>query len=148
MKIISTEKINNILYHFYEGIDFNIIKQHGNDGNDGVIICFIKNWKYYELNYNRNVKIDNILNNKQNDLFNWDFINNNYVIVYQCENIDIYIMYEYIKENISIINKKNIWISVTGITKGAWDLKGALNKYDSNDLNYYTPYVKKKRIII
>lgn len=127
MKIISNDKINGILYNFYEGIDFDRIRLHSNDGKDGFLISFITNWIKEELEYNRNIKINNLLDNKNNELFNWDIINNNYVIIYQCENIEIYKMYNYIKENIEITLKKNIWISVAGLTKGAWDLTNALN---------------------
>ena len=73
---------NEIPVRFYNGIDFDIILNHPQDGSGGMIICFMDRWVDEVKRYVRDSKIDYLINgSKLNELE--PHINNNYVCIYQ-----------------------------------------------------------------
>jgi len=99
MILISDEFIDEVYIRYYNGIDFNEIMNHPNDGSGGFIICFIDNWSSEVKRYIRNCNIDNIINKTDIDC-NVE-LNNNYISIYQTSGIDIYeSIREKIKNNI------------------------------------------------
>jgi hypothetical protein len=118
VNLISKQTINQIEISYYEGIDFNLINNHPKDGSKGMIIFFIYNW-YKEVREN---KINQIINDKINNI-DIDDINNNYIAIYQAENIGIEILYETIKSKIEKGNFPNQpWIPIGGIDSGVWKI--------------------------
>lgn len=123
VNLISKQTINQIEISYYEGIDFNLINSHPKDGSKGMIIFFIHNWHKEVKKWQRENKINQIINNKTNNI-NIDNINNNYIAIYQAENIGIKILYETIKSKIEKGNFPNQpWIPISGIDRGAWKIK-------------------------
>lgn len=103
MILISEEKIQDNNVKYYKGIDFNIAQKHPKDGSGGFLFFFVDKWVDEVKKYNRESKIDNIINNKPiNDI---DKLDNNYICIYQTNgNFDI--IYESIKNNINnLVNK-------------------------------------------
>jgi hypothetical protein len=122
VNLISKQTINQIEISYYEGIDFNLINNHPKDGSKGMIIFFIHNW-YKELKkWQRENKINQIINDEINNI-DIDDINNNYIAIYQAENIGIEILYETIKSKIEKGNFPNQpWIPIGGIDRGGWKI--------------------------
>lgn len=122
VNLISKQTINQIEISYYEGIDFNLINNHPKDGSKGMIIFFIHNWYKEVKKWQRENKINQIINNKTNYI-DIDNINNSYIAIYQAENIGIEILYETIKSKIEKGNFPNQpWIPISGIDRGAWKI--------------------------
>jgi hypothetical protein len=130
--------INEILdrefpIRFYEGIDFDELINHPNDGSDGFVYCFIESWVKCVKSYNRENKLKSIIDNKEYSEFDWDSINNNYVAVYQTDGIEIEILYKSILDK--VLNKylpKSPYLSIVecddlGVVNsgGAWKIESA-----------------------
>lgn len=127
MNLISKTVIDDILISYYEGIDFLKVHNHPKDGSDGLMIIFIENWQTESSLWRREQRINNILGEKLID-FDIEDINNDYISIYQAENIGIELMYHTIKSKLE--NKKSIqdsWIPIGGIDSGAWNLRKSQN---------------------
>ena len=123
--ILIDEIVNNdINYRFYNGMDFDILIDHSKNGSDGFIICFIENWVSEMKAYNRNKKIFSILDSIELKKFEWNEINNNYVIIYQIDcDIDINIFYKIIKDKVLRNQPMDLpYLSIDGIDKGVWKI--------------------------
>jgi len=113
MILISKEIIDGDEIKYYDGIDFDIVKKHPHDGSNGFIFCFVDNWVSEIKKYNRSNKIDTIIDNKNENIFDMEEINNNYVCIYQTNGLTQQV-YETIKENINTRLGKP-WLVVPGI---------------------------------
>jgi len=113
MILISKEIIDGEEVRYYEGIDFDIIKEHPKDGSKGFIFCFVDNWVSEVKKYNRDNKIDTIIEDKDVKVFDMEEIDNNYVCIYQT-NGSTKQTYEAIKANINTRVGKP-WLVVPGI---------------------------------
>jgi len=123
VNLISKQTINYIDISYYEGIDFDLINNHPKDGSKGIIVFFIDNWVKEVKKWKRENKINQIINDKISDI-NIDIIDNNYVSIYQTENIGIELLYETIKSKIEKGNFPNQpWIPISGIDRGAWKIE-------------------------
>lgn len=113
MILISKEIIDGDEIKYYDGIDFDIVKEHPHDGSNGFIFCFVDNLVSEIKKYNRSNKIDTIIDDKDEKVFDTEEINNNYVCVYQTNGLTQQV-YETIKENINTRLGKP-WLVVPGI---------------------------------
>lgn len=113
MILISKEIIDGEEVRYYDGIDFDIINNHPSDGSDGFIFCFVDNWVSEIKKHNRDKKIDVIIEDKEEDFFDMNDINNNYVCIYQTNGLT-HQVYETIKKNINTRLGKP-WLVLPGI---------------------------------
>ena len=89
MILIDEMKINNNIVKFYDGVDFDILIKHSKDGSGGFIFCFIDNWVKEVKSYNRQRKLNSIVDNIKYINFEWEMIDNNYINIYQVEGAGI-----------------------------------------------------------
>jgi hypothetical protein len=129
MNLIYKNIVNNLEIKYYEGIDFDIVKEHPKDGSNGMLIFFINNWVSEVNKWKRNSLINELLDEKKSD--NWDLsnIDNNFISIYQSEGIPIDVLFETIKGKIErdqFINQTwtpmSPWTPITSIDKGAWKI--------------------------
>ena len=115
--------IDNIKVQFFNGIDFNIIMKHSKNGSDGFIFCFIDSWISEVKKWERESKIDSVIENIDFEKFKSQDIENNYVAIYQLDGIECDVLYKVIREK--VINKnfpEHPWIPISGVDKGAWKI--------------------------
>lgn len=137
MILIDEIGVNNSSFKFYDGVDFDILIKHSKDGSDGFIFCFIDNWIKEVKSYNRQRKLNSIVDNIKYINFEWEMIDNNYISIYQVEGTGIEPVLEAVKNKVSknqltnqpseIIPPQNIFISpwvslplIDGNLRGAW----------------------------
>lgn len=123
MILIDEIIVDSVNVKFYEGIDFDQLLNHSKDGSDGFIFCFINNWITEVKSYDRQRKLNSIVDSTNYEEFEWEQIDNNYVSVYQTEGMGICNVYEVIRTKVErkqFEHKK--WIPIGGITTGAWNL--------------------------
>jgi hypothetical protein len=130
MILIDEMKINNNIVKFYDGVDFNILIKHSKDGSGGFIFCFIDNWVKEVKSYNRQRKLNSIVDNIKYINFEWEMIDNNYINIYQTEGLGIDIVYETIRGK---LEKNQLpdqpWTPIAGISRGAWKISNNQTKY-------------------
>ena len=125
MILIEEIVVDNSIIKFYNGIDFDILLKHSNKGSDGFIYCFIDNWVSEVKSYNRQLKLESIINNVKFSKFEWDKINNNYISVYQTDGVGIESVYNSVRERVvNLKSTNNSWLPISGIDKGAWKISG------------------------
>jgi hypothetical protein len=114
---------------FYNGIDFDEIKKHPEDGSRGMLICYIENWVDEVKSYNRTNKIKSILGDDEYNDLDWsNEINNNHVSIYQTDGIGLEELHKVIKGKILKLQIPNQpWISIPGNKVGAWNLNNKNN---------------------
>jgi len=101
MILIEELKIDYKTVRFYDGIDFEMIYNHR--GNE-FLIFFIKSWKEEIIKWERDSKLNTLLNNKDYTDFDVHNMENNYVSIYQVgDNIDVVL--DVVKKR--IINKQD-----------------------------------------
>lgn len=123
MNLIYKNIVNNLEIKYYEGIDFDIVKEHPKDGSNGMLIFFINNWVSEVNKWKRNSLINELLDEKKSD--NWDLYNidNNFLSIYQSEGIPIDVLFETIKGKIEKGHFMNQpWTPISSIDKGAWKI--------------------------
>lgn len=114
---------NGMKISFYSGMNIDVLKNHPKDGSSGWIICFIDNWKSCVQSWERESKIESVLNDKTQQKFKSSDIENNFIAIYQVEGTSIEVLLKLVKDKIKrgdLLN--NHWLSVLGIEKGAWNL--------------------------
>lgn len=122
MNLIYKNKVDNLEIKYYEGIDFDIVKNHPKDGSNGMLIFFIHNWQKEVNKWKRNNLISKLLGEKNED-YDLSNIDNNFILIYQSEGIPIGVLFETIKGKVErgqLINKP--WIAISSIDKGAWNI--------------------------
>lgn len=123
MNLISESKIDGLKISYYKGIDFNKVQNHPKDGSRGIMIIFIDNWVDEVNIWNRESKLKSILGEKEVTDFKLGEMDNNFISIYQCENIGIELLYDTIKSKMErgeLLNKP--WIQISGIHRGAWKI--------------------------
>lgn len=132
MILIDSMDYENTKVNFYNGVNFDELINHPKDGSKGFIFCFIDNWVKELKGYNRNLKIDSIVNNSEFNEFKWDLLENNYISIYQTEGVGIDVVYETIR---SKLEKSQFpdkpWVPIAGISRGAWKISSNKTKYIS-----------------
>jgi hypothetical protein len=110
MRLIDESNSNGSRIQYFEGCDFHRIINHPKDGSKGFIVVFIDSYKDACKIFNRDSKIDSIINNS--DLNNLDDLNNDFVIIYQTGGFTD-IVYKSVKNSIENFKSRN-WQSVAG----------------------------------
>ena len=114
---------------FYNGIDFSKLLTHSKDGSDGFIYLFIENWVEEVKSYNRNLKLESIINNLDFNEFNWDLIDNNYVCVYQTQGVGVDVVYDTIRKKLENDQfPDQPWIPMASGKTGAWKISNNQNE--------------------
>lgn len=122
VNLISKQIINNIEVSYYNGIDFVKLDSHPKDGSKGMLIFFVENWQKEVKKWHRENRINQIIENTSIEI-NIENINNNYIAIYQADNIGIEILYETIKSKIEKGDFPNQpWTPIYGIDRGAWKI--------------------------
>ena len=122
MTLIETIEVDSNKISFYNGIDFDVLKNHPKDGSDGFIFCFVENFVNELQSHKRQNKINSVLDTDSAEFETKD-IENNYIAIYQLEGTEPGLLYEIIKNK--VINKnfpEHPWIPISGINKGAWKI--------------------------
>jgi hypothetical protein len=128
MTLIDEIVVMDTSVRFYDGINFDDVIKHPKDGSNGLIIFFINKWVDEVSLYNRDKKIDSIINNSEFRKFESQDIENSYVSIYQVDGVGIEEMYKTIRKKIENKNFPNQpWESISGFDKGAWKISN--NKY-------------------
>ncbi len=125
MILIEEIVVDNSIIKFYSGIDFDILLKHNKEGLDGFIYCFIDNWVSEVKSYNRQLKLESVIDDVKFSKFEWNKINNNYISVYQTDGVGIESLYKSIRERvINLKSTNNSWLPISGVDKGAWKISG------------------------
>ena len=120
MILISEKNINNIKFKFYMGLDIDLILNHPDDGSAGFLVFFIESHEMEFNSYNRNLKINSILNSEQYKEFTIDDISKNCISIYQIDGIGFEEVYKLVLDKIERTYNEP-WIPVAGI-RGAWKI--------------------------
>ena len=97
--------------------------KHSKDGSDGFIFCFIENWVTEVKKWERESKINSVINNEQFEKFKSEELDNGYIAIYQMEGTEPGILFEVIKEKVTNKNfPEHPWIPISGLNKGAWKI--------------------------
>jgi hypothetical protein len=81
MTLISKHKTDKGYIIFYDGIDFDFVRNFPSDGSNGICIFLINSWILEVKKWQRTQKLNKILEDK--DLNLDPRIENNYVAIYQ-----------------------------------------------------------------
>jgi hypothetical protein len=111
MILIDKIEFNNHNIFFYDGIDFDMIKDHKDTSGD-FLIFFIYSWVDEVKKWRRDQKIKTILEDIDNN-FDPDLINKN--------TISIYLTNGYVMETYKVIKDKIFKLNYEPL---AWNLKG------------------------
>jgi len=95
MRLIEEINITTSIIRFYDGIDFDMIRDHT---TEDFLIFFIDSWSTEVKKWERDNKINNILNNIYND-FNPSEINNNFILIYQTSG-DLDLVYKTVRDRL------------------------------------------------
>lgn len=117
---------------FYKGIDFDELINHPKDGSNGFIFCFIENWVKEVKSYNRQLKLESLIENIKFTEFEWDKLENNYISIYQTQGVGIDVVYKTVRKKLEINQfPDNPWLPISGISNGAWKISNTQIKYIS-----------------
>jgi hypothetical protein len=132
MILIDSMEYEHTKVKFYNGVDFDKLIKHSKDGSEGFIFCFIENWVKEVKSYNRELKLESLVENVEFNEFKWDTLENNYISIYQTEGVGIDVVYETIR---SKLEKSQFpdqpWTPIAGISRGAWKISNNQTKYIS-----------------
>jgi hypothetical protein len=132
MILIDSMEYEGTIVKFYNGVDFDKLIKHPKDGKEGFIFCFIENWVKEVKSYNRELKLESIVNNSEFNEFKWDLLENNYISVYQTSGIGIDVVYETIRCKLEKSQfPDQPWVPISGISNGAWKISNNQTKYIS-----------------
>jgi hypothetical protein len=132
MILIDSMEYEGTIVKFYNGVDFDKLIKHPKDGKEGFIFCFIENWVKEVKSYNRELKLESIVNNSEFNEFKWDLLENNYISVYQTSGIGIDVVYETIRGKLEKSQfPDQPWVPIAGISNGAWKISNNQTKYIS-----------------
>jgi hypothetical protein len=132
MILIDSMDYEGTKVNFYNGVDFNELINHPKDGSKGFIFCFIDNWVKEVKGYNRNLKIESLVDNSDFSEFKWDTLENNYISIYQTSGIGIDVVYETIRGKLEKSQfPDQPWVPISGISNGAWKISNNKTKYIS-----------------
>jgi hypothetical protein len=123
MILIETIEVDNNEISFYNGIDFDVLKNHPKDGSKGFIFCFVENFVTEVQSHKRQNKINSVLTSDESTEFDTKDIENNYIAIYQLQGTEPGVLFEVIKNK--VINKnfpEHPWIPISGLNKGAWKI--------------------------
>lgn len=109
---------------FYNGIDFDVLKNHAKDGSDGFIFCFMDSWKKEVNKHNRENKINSLFEGSNYEDFKWEDINNNYISIYQTDGIGLELLYQTVRDKVLRGHLPDSpYLPIKGLYKGAWKIE-------------------------
>jgi hypothetical protein len=123
MNLIYEGYYKGLSIKYYDGIDFNLALSHPKDGKKGMLIFFIERWENEVNIWKRDNKIKEVLGE---DYIKKSLseIDNNYIAIYQSDGLSIQELYISIRKKVESGNLPNQpWIPISGIKKGAWNIK-------------------------
>lgn len=121
MTLIETIEVDSNKISFYNGIDFDVLKNHPKDGSDGFIFCFVENFVTEVQSHKRQNKINSVLTSDTSKEFNTKDIENNYIAIYQLQGTEPGVLFEVIKQKVITKNfPEHPWIPIAGLKSGAW----------------------------
>lgn len=100
---------------YYFGIDFDRVFSHPKDGSEGMMFCFVKNFDDCQKSFERNIKIDSLLDNIDLNSIN-NKIDNSYVVIYQTENYQEQV-YSAISKKMKSLDAVIPWVPAAGIKR-------------------------------
>ena len=132
MILIDSMEYEGTIVKFYNGVDFDKLIKHPKDGKKGFIFCFIENWVKEVKSYNRELKLESIVENLEFNEFKWDTLENNYISIYQTSGIGIDVVYETIRCKLEKSQfPDQPWVPIAGVSNGAWKISNNQTKYIS-----------------
>jgi len=112
MTLIDETIVNEMSVRFYNGIDFDMIMNHPNDGSEGFIYFFIDKWVSEVKAQERENKINSLIG-KDTTKFDINEIDNNYVAIYQTDGQTMSV-YEVIRNKVNNNISNYPWIPISG----------------------------------
>lgn len=94
---------------FYDGIDFDMVRNHSSEGLDGMVYFFIDSWKTELIRSKRDNKINEIIGDGLN--IDIEDIDNNYMVIYQTEGHTMEV-YKTIRNKIDQVSSSQNWIPI------------------------------------
>lgn len=98
---------------YYFGIDFKKVISHPKDGSDGMMFCFVESFIESQKSFQRELKIDHLLDNTEIDIDKE--IDNTYVFVYQTGEYQEQVYLAIKKKMMEGRKYEHPWVSVSGI---------------------------------
>lgn len=121
MILIETIEVDSNKISFYNGIDFDVLKNHPKDGSEGFIFCFVENFVTEVQSHKRQNKINSVLTSDISKEFDTKDIENNYIAIYQLQGTEPGVLFEVIKQKVITKNfPEHPWIPISGLKTGAW----------------------------
>lgn len=87
MTLIEKEILSNGDFHYYHGIDFDLVKNHPTDGSAGFLIFLIESFIKEIKEYERNNKLKSLLNGEHFQPFDTKQMSHDFVCIYQYEGV-------------------------------------------------------------
>ncbi len=130
MNLIEKIFVEDFEFKFFTGVDFKEILKHPKDGSNGFIICYIESWFDEVKKYERDNKIDSVLNELKFNKFKSDYIDNNYVSIYQLSGLEVETLHDIIKNKALNKNFTNTpsWVPIQDEKSGlsiAWKIQNS-----------------------
>ena len=101
MILIESEIINNSMFCFYDGIDFDLVQKHPKDGSSGFIVFLVDSFIKEIESHNRDKKLNSIISDTLFDsISNYSQIDNSFIFIYQYEGVGLNTMFDIVKEQV------------------------------------------------
>lgn len=101
MRMIEQKIVRGKQFRFYDGIDFDLVLEHPEDGSEGYMIVFVESFIEEMKLYNRDRKLKSVLNSSESSLFNTKMLVNDFVSIYQTDGIGLDAMVQIVKDKLS-----------------------------------------------
>lgn len=107
LTLIENIEINGTNVFFYDGIDFDMIRDHKEE--DGFLVFFVDSYINSVKSWERQSRLDSILENKEIEDFDYEKYQNNNIAIYQTSG-NLMPVYETIKKKLTgLIGQWNSW---------------------------------------
>lgn len=101
-----------VMMRYYFGIDFKRVLNHPKDGSDGMMFCFIESFEKSQKSFERELKIDHLLDGLDIDTINKE-IDNSYIFIYQTGEYQEQVYLAIKRKMVESIDSKYPWIPVS-----------------------------------
>lgn len=106
LTLIENIEINGTNVFFYDGIDFDMIRNHKEE--NGFLIFFVDSYINSVKAWERQSRLDSVLEDKDYEDFDSEKYQNNYIAIYQTSG-NLIPIYETIKKKLIEPTKDSIW---------------------------------------
>lgn len=110
------ETINDVIIKYYDGFNYDIVNTHDTNGKDGMMIIFVEKWNNVLKSLKRDKKIDDIFQINSNIDLNDPIPLNNWVVVYQYDNLGFQLLFDIVRDSFKKIPYKE-WNSIVESNK-------------------------------